>query len=87
MNLVKKAVMPYKNHRGKVKSIAVIDPGMPYVLEHLSEGFMPLVNSRGRDFHECKTEQIVFGLWHTRVCMLCGARDSCTGVNITGIVQ
>ena len=27
VNLVKKAVMPYKNHRGKVKSIAVIDPG------------------------------------------------------------
>ena len=27
VNIVKKAVMPYKNHKGKVKSIAVIDPG------------------------------------------------------------
>ncbi len=49
MNLVKKAVMPYKNHRGKVKSIAVIDPGMPHVLERLSEGFMLTVKSRGRE--------------------------------------
>ena len=27
VNLVKKAVMPYKSHKGKVKSIAVIEPG------------------------------------------------------------
>lgn len=29
VNLTKKAVLPFKNHRGRVKSIAVIDPGAP----------------------------------------------------------
>ena len=31
MNLTKKAVLPFKNHRGRVKSIAVIDPGEPRI--------------------------------------------------------
>lgn len=26
VNLVKRAVLPFKNHRGRVKSIAVLDP-------------------------------------------------------------
>ena len=31
VNLAKKVVLPFKNHRGRVKSIAVIDPGAPRI--------------------------------------------------------
>ena len=31
VNLTKKAGLPFKNHRGRVKSIAVIDPGAPSI--------------------------------------------------------
>lgn len=47
VSLVKKAVMPYKNHKGKVKSIAVIDPGESVLTVLLSMGWKSLHAFRG----------------------------------------